>query len=104
MTSFGRKYVFTVSVGTRVQVIGNGNGKCLVQTGRLVESNINNHLKTGDDPKKTFNGSWPETVCASFRLLLSIAIQLCFISAVVKLFTQRIDRHKQALRAGLEKR
>ena len=36
------------SSATRVQVIG--NGKYLAQTGRLVESNINNHLSTRTDP------------------------------------------------------
>ena len=88
----------------QVDILPNAKLPIWVVLGITAAANIRNLCTSFVDPKKTFNGSWPETVCASFRLLLSIAIQLCFISAVVKLFTQRIDRHKQALRAGLEKR
>jgi hypothetical protein len=53
MSEFGRKYVFSVPSATRVQTIR--SGKYPLQTGRLVESNINNHLTTGDDPSRQFS-------------------------------------------------
>jgi len=52
MSLYGRKYVFLVSVSS--QGSGLRNGKCLLQTRHLVESNINNHLTTEVDPKLSF--------------------------------------------------